>query len=719
MKKVITSALGLMLLLASCGSDPSKTVNLENMPAIKTQPEQQLKAASLGSGVKSNWAGKWTSDPTGRTPVSFNGVTIQGGIQAGTNIRYAFAHDGNVMTRTGKFGNTLTTAYLVRIPNTTKDHFEGWYANYNCEAGCKGTLAYFEMKRDTKSASIDGANWSGRFDPKPLGALVGGNFLLKTKAGIAAPGGTQNGTNIDYKIANGLIRRSGMAGGVRTSAEMLEVPGTGHYIGWYANSDSTKLGFFVAANKTPVTGGTQWSMLHEDATPANQLPTLGRANWTTDATGTAPGTTIKYTINTDRELFRSGASAHLLDSGIGSQNYMGWYTNGVNGSLNYFDVTRGSVQFKGASIAGLEFGTTYSGASNIPGVLNQDYFAPRNQDITTYRQQGMNTFRIPFRWERLQYAASDNGNPINTPGTDPKLNAQYLAELDRIISTATAQGANVILDMHNYGAYYRYTNASFNGYNDIGVPGSSVTSANLATIWYVIAARYKNNPRVMFGLMNEPLYENTTTLALVLQDSINAIRQSGASNPIIVNGNYFTGAWSWNNSYTVQINGVTTPVAFGLPNGTFARQNNATAMMSLKDDNLIYEAHQYFDPGFSGTPDNAECNPSFPSGDQANGILASDTIAQKVEKLFAPFTTSMRANSRRGFLGEIGVWPNANCQAYLEETLKYLEANSDVWIGWTYWAGGSKWKATNQMVLQVGDDYTSRPQLTTLKKFLP
>jgi endoglucanase len=713
MKKVITSILGMMLLLASCGTDPSKTVSLENMPAIKTQPEQNLKATSLGNGVQGNWAGKWTYEAPTQALANFNGLTIQGG-NAGT-VKYSFAHDNNVMLRTGKIGTTLTTAYLVRVPNATKDHFEGWYTAYNCDSGCKGSIAYFEMKRDFKSASIDAPNWYGRFDPKPLGQLVGGNYLLKTKAGIPAPGGTQSGTGVDYKIGNGLIRRSGMAGGVRTTAEMLEVPGTGHYIGWYANSNSTKLGFFVAANQTPVTGGTQWSMLFDGTgtTP------VARANWKTDLSGTVPGTGIKYTVNPERELFRSGAPAHLLSSESGSENYMGWYTNGANGSLNYFDVTRGTVQFKGASIAGLEFGTTYSGPSNIPGVLNQNYWAPRNQDITAYRQQGMNTFRIPFRWERLQYAASDNGNPINTPGTDPKLNAQYLAELDRIVNTATAQGANVILDMHNYGSYYRYANASFNGYNGIGVPGSSVTSANLATIWYVIADRYKNNPRVMFGLMNEPLYENTTTLASVLQDSINAIRQSGANNPIIVNGNYFTGAWSWNNSYTVQINGVSTPVAFGLPNGTFARQNNATAMMSLKDDNLIYEAHQYFDPGFSGTPDNAECNPTFPSGGQPNGIMASDTVAQKVEKLFAPFTNSMRANSRRGFLGEIGVWPNANCQVYLEETLKYLEANSDVWIGWTYWAAGSKWNAANQMVLQVGDDYTSRPQLATLKKFLP
>ena len=200
--------------------------------------------------------------------------------------------------------------------------------------------------------------------------------------------------------------------------------------------------------------------------------------------------------------------------------------------------------------------------------------------------------------------------------------------------------------------------------------------------------------------MNEPLYQNTNVLKTVLQDSINAIRQSGATNPILVNGNYFTGAWSWNYG------------SFGLPSRLLATPGNENAMMSLVDpqDNLIYEAHQYFDPGFSGTPNNAECNPTNGAGQQVNGILASDTIATKVAKLFAPFTNSMRANGKRGFLGEVGVWQSPTCQAYLRETLKYLETNNDVWTGWAYWAAGSKWDAANQMVLQVGDNFTSRPQ---------
>jgi endoglucanase len=707
MKKIITSTLGLMLLLASCGTDPSKTVSLEGIPAIKTQPEQQLKAASLGNAAKGDWVGKWTSVATGRALYNFANIGIQGGIQTGTNIKYAFAHDNNVMIRSGTFGNTLTTAYLVRVPNASKDHFEGWYANYNCEAGCKGTIAYFEMKRDIKSASIDSANWYGRFDPKPLDTLVGGNFLLKTKAGIAAPGGTQDGTNIDYRIGNGTIRRSGTYNGAGrtfgTTAEMLEVPGTGHYIGWYANSDSSKLGFFVAANRTPVAGGTQWSMLHE---AANVVPSSS-GTWATEANGFVKNTSVQYTINSDKDLFRSGAPAHLLYSSDGVENYKGWYTTST-GTLNYFDATRAApnTQMRGVNLAGLEFGPNATNYANMPLTLTDlnnrnvnQYATPNADDIDRYVEQGVNTFRIPFRWERLQFApsAGDGADGSRTVRSFP-INESYFNEINALVTRANNKGARVILDMHNYGTYIRYPQNTpgqdFRGFNLIGQ--SSVSKEDFAFIWGELAKRYKNNNLVMFGLMNEPLYEYTSQLVPVYQAAISAIRAQGFANSILVNGNYYGGAWSWNNesfgipnvnryfaneadryapSNKIQVKGQPTNNPT-LPNSG----SNSTWMTKLTDSNVIFEAHQYFDQFFSGSANSGEAKAC--DSNSVNGQPAATS-----GDLLKNFTTFL-GTQKRGFIGEFGSWTNGtNCDQRLTQALSYLNTNA-AYVGWTYWASG-------------------------------
>jgi endoglucanase len=671
MKKIITSTLGMMLLLASCGTDPSTTaVNLENLPAIKTQPEQQFKAASLGNAAKGDWVGKWTSVATGRTLYNFANIGIQGGIQNGTNIKYAFAHDNNVMIRSGTFGNTLTTAYLVRVPNASKDHFEGWYANYNCEAGCKGTIAYFEMKRDIKSTSIDATNWYGRFDPKPLDTLVGGNFLLKTKVGIPAPGGTQDGTNIDYRIGNGTIRRSGTYSNngrtFGTTAEMLEVPGTGHYIGWYANSDSSKLGFFVAANRTPVAGGTQWSMLHETA---NAVPS-GGGTWTTEANGFVKNTSVQYTINSDKDLFRSGAPAHLLHSNNGTETYMGWYTG--NGALNYFDASRGA--FKGVSLAGLEFSVdkTTADPGALPGTLGTHYYEPTQAEVETYLSKGLRSFRIPFRWERLQRETLVG--PTN--GT-AQLDPAYFNLIDKQVKAGTDRGATVILDMHNYARYLRY-----NSDNTINATGSSITSNDFKQVWGELARRYASNPRVVFGLMNEPFSTNSQWIYDAQEAAIQEIRKY-AANMILISGNEFSGTWSWTtNLYNAAGN---------------LQPKNADLFNTLakRYANVVIETHQYFDKKgqyerFQGV---GNCVKEKLSTDVGNNAIFTPTsnTTEFVQSLFEKTTKNLRDNGLKGYLGEFGLFDSTECAGILDATLKYLDDNSDVWIGWAYWAGGPKW----------------------------
>lgn len=51
----------------------------------------------------------------------------------------------------------------------------------------------------------------------------------------------------------------------------------------------------------------------------------------------------------------------------------------------------------GVNLAGAEFG-----GNSIPGVFGTDYIYPLEEEVDYFVGKGMNVFRIPFRWERLQ-----------------------------------------------------------------------------------------------------------------------------------------------------------------------------------------------------------------------------------------------------------------------------------------------------------------------------
>jgi endoglucanase len=677
-----TSRIGIALMLtiglgiAGCGQQtaPAEIALNAVQPGSSLEVNGNLKAASIGVGAKGDWVGKWTGATTGRLLAPFSGIQIQGGTQVGTAIKYSLVHDGNAMIRTGKFGNFLTTAYLVRVPDTTKDRFQGWYANYDCTTGCKGALGYFEMQRDIKSNSIDGNAWYGKLDPKPMTPLVGSEYPLQAQAGFTAPGGRQAGTQIDYKVANGELRRSGtyQVNGrtFGTSAQLIEIPNTGdanntnnHYIGWFANSDTSKLGFFVGKLR----GGSTWGLYHEaDIT----VPSAG-GNWKTEANGFVKNSSVQYTINNDKDLFRIGAPAHLLYSRNGTETYMGWHAS--NGALNYFDASRGA--FKGVSLAGLEFGVgkktlDYPGA--LPGVVGQNYFEPTQAEVETYLARGLRSFRIPFRWERLQRETLVG--PTN--GT-AQLDPTYFNLIDKQVKLGTDRGATVILDMHNYARYLRY-----NSENTINATGSSITSNDFKQVWGELARRYASNPRVVFGLMNEPFSTSSQWIYDAQEAAIQEIRKY-ASNMILISGNEFSGTWSWTTKLYNEF-GELQPLNAGLFNS-----------LAKNYSNVVIETHQYFDKKgqyerFQGVGD---CVKEKLSTDVGNNTIFTPTTntTEFVESVFAKTTQNLRENNLKGYLGEFGLFDSVACAGILNATLQYLENNSDVWVGWAYWAGGPKW----------------------------
>jgi len=308
--------------------------------------------------------------------------------------------------------------------------------------------------------------------------------------------------------------------------------------------------------------------------------------------------------------------------------------------------------YVGVNLAGAEFGE-----HKFPGKVGKDYTYPTEGDIKYFVDLGFNTFRLPFLWERLQ----------------PELNTDFepgeRARLDKVVDDVTRRSAHIILDPHNYAKYRQ---------GDLGTPNVPISA--FADFWRRLAKRYKNNSRVIFGLMNEPHQIRADRWRLAADAAIRSIRDTGAMNLILVPGTIWSGAHSWLSPRR------------GI--------SNAQAFRALTDPggNFAFEVHQYFDRDYSGTTDHCQ---------------DVDVGVRTLEK----FTLWLRRYNHRGFLGEFGSANTQVCLEALDRMMRYVRANADVWIGWTYWAAGAWWGDYRFSVHPSGDGKI-KPQLEILKKYL-
>ena len=284
------------------------------------------------------------------------------------------------------------------------------------------------------------------------------------------------------------------------------------------------------------------------------------------------------------------------------------------------------LRYTGVNLSGAEFGGT-------GGTHGYQYIYP-TASAAYFRGKGMNTFRLPFRWERLQ----------------PTLGGDFAAGewelLQDSVAALTAGGAAVLLDVHNYARHRGKVIGAADG----------PTNEQFADLWRRLALRWKDDRRVIFGLMNEPHGLPGERWAASANHAIATIRAQGARNLILVPGVAWTGAGSWY--------------------ATWYGTANAVTMLSITDpgDNFAFEVHMYVDRDSSGTHDEvAEDDP--------------DTGADRL----ARFTEWCRANGKRGFLGEFATPASELGLETAERTLAHMSANNDVWIGWTWWSAGPWW----------------------------
>jgi endoglucanase len=362
----------------------------------------------------------------------------------------------------------------------------------------------------------------------------------------------------------------------------------------------------------------------------------------------------------------------------------------------------GELEYTGVDLSTAEFG-----ASVLPGVYGTNYTYPTSQEIDYYTSKGMNTFRLPFRWERMQ----------TTP--DGPLDPTQLGYMDTFVNYATSKGDNVLIDPHNFERYYPLssnfqssnqgliggstadTQSSYNSLNGTG-SGANVVITNdmFANFWGQMAAHYKNNSHVIFDLMNEPNSVSASQVVASDNAAIAAIRAAGANNLVLIEGTSYTGAWTWTSS-----------------GNAAAIVNPTTGAVNIVDpaNNWAVEMHQYFDSDGSGT------HSTINNNDPTTGM----------QRLQAA-TAWLQQYNIRGFLGEFAV---ANSiinpvktdtttlgNATIDDTLNYLQANSNTWMGWTWWGGGpSNWWGNYMFALDPTNlnNPTDQHAMTILSQFLP
>ncbi|KAA8906644.1 endoglucanase [Sphaerosporella brunnea] len=290
--------------------------------------------------------------------------------------------------------------------------------------------------------------------------------------------------------------------------------------------------------------------------------------------------------------------------------------------------SRTKFKYFGINESGAEFGNNV-----IPGTLGTDYTWPTTDSIDFFLGKGMNTFRVTFLMERLSPPAG---------GLTGTFDPTYLASLKQTASYITGKGGYAVIDPHNFG---RYNGNIMTDYTSFG------------TWCKNLASQFKSDTNIIFDTNNEYHDMDQTLVFNLNQACINGIRAAGATNQLIlIEGNSYTGAWTWVSS------------------------GNAASLINLTDpnNNLAYEMHQYLDSDGSGT----------------SPTCVSSTIG--AERLAAA-TAWLQANNKKGFLGEIGAGSNDACITAVQGALCSMQ-ESGVWIGALWWAAGPWWGTYYQSI---------------------
>jgi len=231
------------------------------------------------------------------------------------------------------------------------------------------------------------------------------------------------------------------------------------------------------------------------------------------------------------------------------------------------DAYERAITVAGGEFAGPELVRTSTFSNHDPGKYDRDYHFDAPRTFRFLASRGIGTVRIEFRWEMIQRKLGG------------ALHRGSMQLLDSVTLAARQAGLNVVLDMHNFGAYYLW-----NGRHGVRRP---IGSAKLpihyfADVWKRLSAHYKRDASIYYGLMNEPvgLEANGELSAAEVweqasQAALDAVRANGDVNVVMISGYDYSPVRSWAEIH---------------PDGWITDPAN----------NFLYEGHHYWDRNASG-----------------------------------------------------------------------------------------------------------------------
>lgn len=275
----------------------------------------------------------------------------------------------------------------------------------------------------------------------------------------------------------------------------------------------------------------------------------------------------------------------------------------------------------GVNIAGFDFGIDTNGGSS------GGYVPPPTSQFAHFQSKGANIFRVPVGWQYLQ------------PSLGGSLDSNFLSQYQNTVNVALATGAYVIVDVHNYAR------------RDGGIIGQGGPSNDqFANLWSQLASTF-NNPKIIYGIMNEPHDLDMTQWAQSVQAAVNAIRSAGSTSQyILMPGTNYASVDQFQQNSGQYLQVVTDPAHSG------------------STDYLLYDVHRYLDANYAGQLQ--EC--------------VRDDVA-----VFTAFADYLNQNNRYGILSETGGGNTQSCVQYLGNALSYVKSAYPHFLGFTTWAAGS------------------------------
>jgi len=301
------------------------------------------------------------------------------------------------------------------------------------------------------------------------------------------------------------------------------------------------------------------------------------------------------------------------------------------------------------NIAGPEFA-----GSVLPGRPGYDYMFPSAASLDRWKAEGVQVFRLPIKWERLQ------------PTLNAPLDEVYAKLIDTAVQRAADRKMSLLLDIHNYGFYRKQV---------IGSAAVPLTAYN--NLLQQISKRWGNSPGLHgYDIMNEPNGAADAGWPAAAQAAINGVRVNDKVKPIYVQGRSWSSASQW------------------------AKLNGPLLLLRDPSNNIIFSAHLYVDPNASGT-----YTAAAPANFDPNLGVQRAT----------PFVEWLVRNNRKGHIGEFGVpGDDPRYLESMERLLSYLKTNC---VPMAYWAAGP-WGSSYKLSIEPAKDGQSKTQWSVLSKHI-